>query len=200
MKLQIFRIKIRNSSQKPTVGPTSRISKKLTKSEHPFWDESNHIKIIEFQHRIVFQIRNFRFKKVLQKSQFLPSKSEINDEYWHGFMKYNHLQIENTYPSQIREKSLWNRPNPRLKTQNSKMSKNGKLSILSILPRQVACVKCDCLIFSGKQKLLPTFSKSIITFCTNVHMINGLHFWKLESKGYSFYVLKISKFLIDCEI
>jgi len=63
------------------------------KSEHPFRDESNHIKIIKFRCQMNLQILNFRFWKVLQKIQFLPSKSEIKDEYRHEFMKYKNFWL-----------------------------------------------------------------------------------------------------------
>jgi len=93
MNLLIFQIKIRNSSKNSTVGPMSQILDKLTKSEHPFRDESNHTKITKFRHRIRFKILILYFWKILQNFQFLASKSEISDEYRHGFMKYKHFWL-----------------------------------------------------------------------------------------------------------
>ena len=93
MNLHIFRIKIQNLLKYLTVGTTSQILEKLAKSEHPFRYEFNHTKFIQFRYQMDLQILIFRFWKVLQKFQFLPSKSEINDEYRHGFVKYNHFWL-----------------------------------------------------------------------------------------------------------
>jgi len=81
------------------VGPTSQITETLTKSEHPFRDESNHTKIIQFRYQMDLQILNFLFWKILEKSDFSSINSRIHDINEHEIMKHNQYRIMNTYPN-----------------------------------------------------------------------------------------------------